>query len=183
MSKCAWKKKELPSDWKSSVCPNLQERRDKWEGGIGIGGSVVANLRYADDTTLIAGTKEDLIEIMERVRKKARKRDSIYEGHDYRIYWRGDSGREHRGVCIEFHLSRSSKVSKFIHNKPSGFNDTSESNQQDKYSLDTNNLASVFILNTITQVVCPISQCLQASQIIGRRRVPSRITWFCVRTG
>ena len=48
-------------------------------------------------------------------------------------------------------------------------------NQQDKYALDTNNLASVFILNTITQV-CPIGQCLQdqASQIIGRRRVPSR---------
>ena len=66
-----------------------------------------------------------------------------------------------------------------IHNKPSGFNDTSESNQQDKYSLDTDNLASVFVLNTITQV-CPIGQCLQASassQIIGRRRVPYRITW------
>ena len=67
-------------------------------------------------------------------------------------------------------------LSKFIHNKPSGFNDTSESNQQDKYSLDTNNLASVFIQNPITQV-CPIGQCIQASQIIGRRRVPSRITW------
>ena len=111
-----------------------------WTNGkeeSGIARRVVANLRYADDTTLIAGTKEYLIEIVERVRKKARKRDSIYEGHDYRIYWRGDSGREHRGVCIELHLSRSSKVSTFIHNKPNGFNDTSESNQQDKYSLDT----------------------------------------------
>ena len=42
---------------------------DKWEGGIGIGGRVVTNLRYADDTTLIARTKEDIVEIMERVRK------------------------------------------------------------------------------------------------------------------
>ena len=85
-----------------------------------------------------------------------------------------------RGCFCQFGLKISwplplFKVSKFIHNKPSGFNDISESNQQDKYSLDTNNLASVFILNTITQV-CPIGQCLQASQIIGRRRVRPRIT-------
>ena len=32
-------------------------------------------MRYADGTTLIAGTKEDLIEIMERVRKTSEKAD------------------------------------------------------------------------------------------------------------
>ena len=37
--------------------------------GIGIGGSVVTNLRYADDTILIAGTKEYVIDIVEGVRK------------------------------------------------------------------------------------------------------------------
>ena len=41
----------------------MREALDKWEGGIGIGGRVVTNLRYADDTTLIAGTKDDRIEI------------------------------------------------------------------------------------------------------------------------
>ena len=46
---------------------------DKWEGGSGIGGRVVTNLRYADDITLIAGTKEDLVEIMARVRKTSEK--------------------------------------------------------------------------------------------------------------
>ena len=30
-------------------------------------------MRYSDDTTLIAGTKEDLIEIMERVTKTSEK--------------------------------------------------------------------------------------------------------------
>ena len=35
------------------------------------------NLRYVDDTTVIAGTKEDLIQIMERIRKHARKRAYI----------------------------------------------------------------------------------------------------------
>ena len=34
---------------------------DNWEEGITTGGRVVTNLRYADDTTVIAGTKEDLI--------------------------------------------------------------------------------------------------------------------------
>ena len=29
---------------------------EKWDKGIGIGGRKVTNLRYADDTTLIAGT-------------------------------------------------------------------------------------------------------------------------------
>ena len=43
----------------------MREALDKWEGGFGIG-QVVTNLRYADDTTVVAGTKEDIIEIMER---------------------------------------------------------------------------------------------------------------------
>ena len=46
----------------------IRKALDKWEGGIGIGGRVETNLRYADDTTVIAGTKEDLLEIMEIVR-------------------------------------------------------------------------------------------------------------------
>ena len=43
----------------------MREDLDKWEGGIGIGGRVVRNLRYADDTTIIHETKEDLIESMQ----------------------------------------------------------------------------------------------------------------------
>ena len=34
---------------------------------------MVTNLRYADDTTLLAGTKEDLIELVERVRRASEK--------------------------------------------------------------------------------------------------------------
>ena len=49
-------------------------------------------------------------------------------------------------------------------------------NRKDKYSFDTNNLANVsFPSSTITQM-SPIVKRLQASQIIVRRRVPSRIT-------
>ena len=77
----------------------MREALYKREGWIGIGGRVVTNLTYADDTTLIAGRKEDLIEITERVRKAREKAGLklIYkcpkdEAHDYRIYCRGDSG-------------------------------------------------------------------------------------------
>ena len=46
---------------------------DKWDKGIGIGGRKVSNLRYADDTTLIAGNREDLIELIEKVKSSSEK--------------------------------------------------------------------------------------------------------------
>ena len=51
----------------------LREALYKWGGWVGIGGRVVTNLTYADDTTLIAGPNEALIEITERVRKTSEK--------------------------------------------------------------------------------------------------------------
>ena len=39
----------------------MRDVLEKWDKGISIGGRKVTNLRYADDTTLIAGTKYDLI--------------------------------------------------------------------------------------------------------------------------
>ena len=42
----------------------MREALDKWNKGIGIGGRKVSNLRYADDTTLIAGNREDLIKLI-----------------------------------------------------------------------------------------------------------------------
>ena len=51
----------------------MREALEEWESGISIGGRMVTNLRYADDTTLLAGTKEDLIELVERVRRASEK--------------------------------------------------------------------------------------------------------------
>ena len=48
----------------------MREALEDWDGGINMGGRRITNLRYlryADDTTLIAETKNDLIAIMERV--------------------------------------------------------------------------------------------------------------------
>ena len=39
-----------------------REDLEEWESVISIGGRIVTNLRYADDTTQPAGTNEDLIE-------------------------------------------------------------------------------------------------------------------------
>ena len=42
--------------------------------GISISGRNVTNLRYADDTTLIAGTKDDFTELITKVKSKLRSR-------------------------------------------------------------------------------------------------------------
>ena len=51
----------------------MTEALEECESGISIGGRMVTNLRYADDTTLLAGTKEELIELVERVRRVSEK--------------------------------------------------------------------------------------------------------------
>ena len=47
----------------------MREALEEWESGISIGGRIVTNLRYADNTTLLAGTKENLTELVEKVRR------------------------------------------------------------------------------------------------------------------
>ena len=51
----------------------MREALEDWDGGISIGGRMITNLRYADDTTLIAETKNDLIAIMERAKLASEK--------------------------------------------------------------------------------------------------------------
>ena len=70
----------------------MRDVLDKWEGGVGIGGRVITNLRYADDTTLIAGTKEDLTEIMERVRKTSEKAGLYLNVLKTKVMTTGDIG-------------------------------------------------------------------------------------------
>ena len=41
---------------------------NNYVGGVTIGGESMSNLRYADDTTLLANTKEELQQLIERVR-------------------------------------------------------------------------------------------------------------------
>ena len=55
----------------------MRDILEKWDKGIRIGGRKVTNLRYADDTTLIAGTKDDLTELITKV-KRAREEAGLY---------------------------------------------------------------------------------------------------------
>ena len=50
---------------------------DKWDKDISIGGRKVSNFRYADDTTLIAGTKDDLTELITKF-KRASEEAGLY---------------------------------------------------------------------------------------------------------
>ncbi|VEN44179.1 unnamed protein product [Callosobruchus maculatus] len=42
----------------------MRQVLDNWNGGITIGGSKISNLRFADDTTLIAASQEELIALL-----------------------------------------------------------------------------------------------------------------------
>ena len=51
----------------------MREVLEDYDGGISIGDRRTTNLRYADDTKLIAETKNDLIAIIERVKLTSEK--------------------------------------------------------------------------------------------------------------
>ena len=70
----------------------MREALEEWESGISIGGRMVTNLRYADDTTLLAGTKEDLIELVERVRGAIEKTGLYLNVGKTKVITTGDIG-------------------------------------------------------------------------------------------
>ena len=50
-----------------------QAGMDEAEEGIKIAGRIMNNLRYADDTTLLAGKKTDLVELIRRLKSESEK--------------------------------------------------------------------------------------------------------------
>ena len=55
----------------------MRDVLEKWDKRISIGGRKVTNIRYADDTTLIAGTKYDLTELITKF-KRASEEAGLY---------------------------------------------------------------------------------------------------------
>lgn len=45
----------------------MRQALEGWRGGVSIGGRNISNLRYADDTTLIAASEEEMVELIKRV--------------------------------------------------------------------------------------------------------------------
>ena len=68
------------------------EALGEWESGISIGGRMVTNLTYADDTILLAGTKEDLIEFVEKVRRASEKARPYLNVGKPKVVTTGDIG-------------------------------------------------------------------------------------------
>ena len=68
------------------------EALEEWETGISVGWRIVTDLRYADDTTLLAGTKEDLIELVERVRRASEKAGLYLNVGKTKVMTTGDIG-------------------------------------------------------------------------------------------
>ncbi|VEN39858.1 unnamed protein product [Callosobruchus maculatus] len=48
---------------------------DNWNGGITIGGSKISNLRFADDTTLIAASQEELVDLLNNLEQRSAAHD------------------------------------------------------------------------------------------------------------
>ncbi|VEN38755.1 unnamed protein product [Callosobruchus maculatus] len=42
----------------------MRQVLDNWDGGVTIGGSKISNLRFVDDTTLIAASQEELVALL-----------------------------------------------------------------------------------------------------------------------
>ena len=70
----------------------MREVLEEWERGISIGGRMVTNLGYADDTTLLAGTKEDLIALVGRVRRASEKAGLYLNVGKTKVMTTGDIG-------------------------------------------------------------------------------------------
>ena len=70
----------------------MREALEEWERGIRVGGRMVTNLRYADDTTLLAGTKEDLIELVGRDRRASEKAGPYLNVGKTKVMTTGDIG-------------------------------------------------------------------------------------------
>ena len=51
----------------------MREALNNWGGGVKIGGHIISNMRYADDTTLLSSTEADLTELLERVKMASEK--------------------------------------------------------------------------------------------------------------
>ena len=70
----------------------MREALEEWVSGMSIGGRMVTNLRYADDTTLLAGTKEALVQLVERVRRASEKAGQYLNVVKTKVMTTGDIG-------------------------------------------------------------------------------------------
>ncbi|XP_037869594.1 uncharacterized protein LOC105842522 [Bombyx mori] len=47
----------------------MRKALDGWNGGVTVGGTKITNLRYADDTTILAASETEMAAILERIER------------------------------------------------------------------------------------------------------------------
>ena len=81
-----------------------------WVNGIKIAGRNINNLRYADDTTLMAGSEEQLKSLLMRVKEKSEKPDlklnSKNQDHDILSHHCMTNRRVNSGSSDKFYFLR-----------------------------------------------------------------------------
>jgi hypothetical protein len=50
----------------------MRRALDGWDGGVKVGGRIISNLRYADDTTIIAKSEQEMVLILQRIEHESR---------------------------------------------------------------------------------------------------------------
>ena len=55
----------------------MREALEGFNGGVKFGGTKITNLRYADDTTLVCSSREELIDLLNRIKKASEEKDLL----------------------------------------------------------------------------------------------------------
>ena len=88
---------------------HINGRLDESQAGIKIAGRNICNLRYADDTTLMAESEEELKSLLMRVKERkswletqhSKNEDQGTQSHHFLANGRGKSGRSDRFYILE----------------------------------------------------------------------------------
>ena len=85
---------------------------DEWKGGFSVGGHKINNLRYADDTTLIASSIDELIEMVERVKTASQELGLKINGKKTKVMI---IDRQHNNQPNVTHIAGCEVVPKFVY--------------------------------------------------------------------
>ena len=55
----------------------MRDALEGFNGGVKFGGKKITNLRYADDTTLVCSSREELIDLLNRSKQASEEKDLL----------------------------------------------------------------------------------------------------------
>jgi len=73
----------------------MREALAEFQGGVSFGGQRITNLRYADDTTLVCGSKKELLELLGAVKRMSEKRGLLLNTKKTKIMVVDEARQDH----------------------------------------------------------------------------------------